>query len=174
MVPMAVSSQDPIGSMGVDASLAVLSNRPRLLYDYFKQGFAQVTNPAIDPIREELVMSLTTLIGPRPNLFAFEKGGAHKRLEATQPILSNSDLEKVRRIEARTEGIFKTHTLSICFVAEKGASGMEPAVQALCENAENAVIDGNNILILSDRDMDASQVAIPGITGNISRSSSSY
>ncbi len=163
IIPMAVSSQDPVGSMGVDASLAVLSRRPRLLYDYFKQGFAQVTNPAIDPIREELVMSLTTLIGPRPNLFAFEKGGAHKRLEATQPILSNSDLEKVRRIEWRTEGIFKTHTLSICFVSEKGASGMEPAVQALCENAENAVIDGNNILILSDRDMDASQVAIPAL-----------
>lgn len=163
MIPMAVSSQDPVGSMGVDASLAVLSRRPRLLYDYFKQGFAQVTNPAIDPIREELVMSLTTLIGPRPNLFAFKKGGTHKRLEATQPILSNSDLEKVRRIEARTEGIFKTHTLNICFVSDKGASGMEPAVKALCENAEKAVIDGNNILILSDRCMDATQVAIPAL-----------
>jgi len=163
MIPMAVSSQDPVGSMGIDASLAVLSRRPRLLYDYFKQSFAQVTNPAIDPIREELVMSLTSLIGPRPNLFAFDKGGSHKRLEAQQPILSNSDLEKVRRIEARTEGMFKTQTLNICFVSDRGAPGMESAIKMLCDQSEKAVINGNNILILSDRCMDANQVAIPAL-----------
>ena len=161
--PMALTGQEPVGSMGVDASLAVLSNRPRLLYDYFKQGFAQVTNPAIDPIREELVMSLVSHIGPRPNLLGLNEGGAHKRLEVHQPILSNKDLEKIRRIEARTAGAFKTKTLSICFPADTGASGMEPALQNLCAQAEQAVHDGNNILVLSDRRMDAEYVAIPAL-----------
>ncbi|RYU63156.1 glutamate synthase large subunit [Methylolobus aquaticus] len=161
--PMALSGQEPVGSMGTDATLAVLSNRPRLLYDYFKQGFAQVTNPAIDPIREELVMSLVSHIGPRPNLLALGAGGNNMRLEVHQPILSNRDLEKVRRIEARTGGAFKTKTLSICFLAETGASGMEPALRALCEGAQRAVEDGNNILILSDRQMDAEHVAIPAL-----------
>ncbi|MEE9397207.1 MAG: glutamate synthase large subunit [Methylococcales bacterium] len=163
MTPMAISSQDPIGSMGIDASLAVLSNRSRLLYDYFKQSFAQVTNPAIDPIREELVMSLVSLIGPRPNLFAFNNEDAHKRLEVRQPILTNSDLEKIRLIEVRTHGAFKTEILNICYLADQGATGMDGAIQALCKSAENAVAVGNNILVLSDRGMDAGHVAIPAL-----------
>jgi len=161
--PMALTGQEPVGSMGIDAALAVLSNRPRLLYDYFKQGFAQVTNPAIDPIREELVMSLVSHIGPRPNLLGLHDGGTNKRLEVHHPILSNKDLEKIRRIEARTNGAFKTKTLSICYAAETGASGMEPALRALCAQAEQAVHDGNNILVLSDRQMDADFVAIPAL-----------
>jgi glutamate synthase (NADPH/NADH) large chain len=161
--PMALSGQEPVGSMGTDAALAVLSNRPRLLYDYFKQGFAQVTNPAIDPIREELVMSLVSHIGPRPNLLGLDDGGTHKRLEVHQPILSNRDLEKIRRIEARTQGAFKTKTLSICFPSDSGAVGMGPALEALCRSAEQAVLEGNNILILSDREMDAKHVAIPAL-----------
>jgi glutamate synthase (NADPH/NADH) large chain len=161
--PMALSGQEPVGSMGTDAALAVLSNRPRLLYDYFKQGFAQVTNPAIDPIREELVMSLVSHIGPRPNLLGLHDGGTHKRLEVHQPILSNRDLEKIRRIEARTQGAFKTKTLSICFPSDSGAAGMEPALEALCRRAEQAVLEGSNILILSDREMDAKHVAIPAL-----------
>jgi len=160
--PMALSAQEPVGSMGTDAALAVLSNRPRLLYDYFKHGFAQVTNPAIDSIREELVMSLVSHIGPRPNLLAMSAGN-HKRLEIHQPILSNRDLEKVRRIEARTGGAFKTKTLSMCFLADTGASGMATALTALCERAEHAVREGNNILVLSDREMDAEHVAIPAL-----------
>ncbi|MFM8445272.1 MAG: glutamate synthase large subunit [Methylococcus sp.] len=163
LTPMAMSGQEPVGSMGTDAALAVLSSRPRMLYDYFKQGFAQVTNPAIDPIREELVMSLVTHIGPRPNLLDLENGGAHKRLEAHQPILSNKDLEKIRRIEARTNGAFKTTTLSFCYPADAGAGGMEKAIGTLCERAEQAVHDGNNILIISDRQMDAEHVAIPAL-----------
>ncbi len=163
LIPMAVSSQEPVGSMGVDAALAVLSNRPRLLYDYFKQVFAQVTNPPIDPIREELVMSLVSLIGPRPNLLALDKRGSYNRLEVRQPILSNYDLEKVRRIEARSHGAFKTKTLSICFPSDSGASGMEPALKALCNSTKEAVLEGNNILILSDRCMDAGRVAIPAL-----------
>jgi glutamate synthase (NADPH/NADH) large chain len=161
--PMALSGQEPVGSMGTDAALAVLSSRPRLLYDYFKQGFAQVTNPAIDPIREELVMSLVSHIGPRPNLLGLRDGGSHKRLEVHQPILSNRDLEKIRRIEARTGGAFKTKTLSICYAADTGAAGMEPALKALSAQAEQAVHDGNNILVLSDRKMDAEHVAIPAL-----------
>ena len=93
LLPMASSGQDPVGSMGRDIPHAVLSDRPKLLYDYFKQSFAQVTNPPIDPIREELVMSLVSLIGPRPNLLGLDSGGNHMRLEVRQPILSNSDLD---------------------------------------------------------------------------------
>ena len=163
LTPMALTGQEPVGSMGTDATLAVLSSRSRLLYDYFKQGFAQVTNPAIDPIREELVMSLVSHIGPRPNLLGLDHSGAHKRLEVHQPILTNRDLEKIRRIEARTGGAFKTKTLSICYTADTGASGMEPALNALCSRAEQAVHEGNNILVLSDREVDAAHIAIPAL-----------
>ncbi|SEH09073.1 glutamate synthase large subunit [Candidatus Venteria ishoeyi] len=161
--PMALSGQDPIGSMGIDTPIAVLSDRSRLLYDYFKQGFAQVTNPAIDPIREELVMSLVSLIGPRPNLLNLGSGGGHKRLEVHQPILSNGDLEKIRQIEARTGGAFRTKTLDICYPAKQGAQGMESALETLCQSAETAVNEGNNILILSDRKMNADHIAIPAL-----------
>ncbi len=161
--PMAQTGQEAISSMGIDAALAVLSQRPRLLYDYFKQGFAQVTNPAIDPIREELVMSLVSLIGPRPNLLGLDEGGTHMRLEVEQPILTNQDLEKIRRIETRTGGVFKTKTLSLCYPSDLGASGMEGALDKLCLATKQAVEDGNNILALSDRDLDAAHVAIPAL-----------
>ena len=95
--PMAQDGDDPVGSMGTDTPLAVLSNKPKLLYNYFKQNFAQVTNPPIDPIREELVMSLVSMIGPRPNLLGHH-AGTHYRLEVAQPILTNADLEKIRAI----------------------------------------------------------------------------
>src|SRR5215469_3422614 len=95
--PMATQADDPVGSMGTDTPIAVLSQKPKLLYNYFKQNFAQVTNPPIDPIREELVMSLVSMIGPRPNLLGHQ-AGAHKRLEVTQPVLTNADLEKIRAI----------------------------------------------------------------------------
>ncbi|MGX2039583.1 glutamate synthase large subunit [Methylocaldum sp. MU1018] len=163
LTPIALSGQEPVGSMGTDAALAVLSKRSRLLYDYFKQGFAQVTNPAIDPIREELVMSLVSHIGPRPNLLELHNGGSHKRLEVHQPILTNQDLEKIRRIEARTGGAFKTKTVSFCYPADTGAGGMEPALKALRARAEQAVHEGNNILVLSDRDIDAEHIAIPAL-----------
>jgi glutamate synthase (NADPH/NADH) large chain len=163
LIPMVVGGQDPVGSMGMDAPPAVLSNRPRLLYDYFKQSFAQVTNPAIDPIREELVMSLVSLIGPRPNLLGLQQGSSLKRLEVSQPLLTNIDLEKVRRIETRTNGAFRTKTLSICYLAVQGATGMEIALNQLCQQAEQAVLAGNNILILSDRSVDADHLAIPAL-----------
>ena len=137
--PMASAGDDPVGSMGKDTPISVLSDRPKLLYTYFKQNFAQVTNPPIDPIREEVVMSLTTLIGPRPNLLGSGHDEQHKRLEAHQPILSNEDLEKIREFDELVGTAFRTKTLDICWSAEDGIEGLAPAVQALCEAAEQAV-----------------------------------
>jgi hypothetical protein len=108
-------------------------------------------------------MSLVSHIGPRPNLLGLENGGNHKRLEVHQPILSNRDLEKIRRIEAKTSRAFQTVTLSMCYGAAAGAEGMGNALQQLCQRAEQAVKDGNNIIILSDREMDAEHIAIPAL-----------
>jgi len=162
LLPMASSGQDPIGSMGRDIPQAVLSDRPKMLFDYFKQAFAQVTNPPIDPIREELVMSLVSLIGPRPNLLDLESGGTHMRLEVHQPILSNTDLEKIRHIDNRN-GSFLSETLSMCYPASEGANGMKPALKLLCEEAQKKVLEGYNILILSDRALSSNQIAIPSL-----------
>ena len=161
--PMTVSGQDPIGSMGRDTPPAVLSKRPKMLYDYFNQCFAQVTNPPIDPIREESVMSLVSLIGPRPNLLDLDTGGSHQRLEVMQPILSNVDLEKIRHIHERMGDAFRTFTLDICYPAAQGAKGMKKAIDSLCSRAKEEVIKGDNILILSDRAMDAGNIAIPAL-----------
>ncbi len=161
--PMAAGGQDPVGSMGRDFPLAVLSDRPKLLYDYFTQCFAQVTNPPIDPIREQLVMSLVSLIGPRPNLLDLNTGGSHRRLEVRQPILSNVDLEKIRHIHERVDNAFRTHTEDICFVADLGAPGMARALERVCSDAQAKVEEGFNIIILSDRAVDADHVAIPAL-----------
>ncbi len=163
LTPMAVSGEDPIGSMGRDIPPAVLSGRPKLLYDYFKQKFAQVTNPPIDPIREELVMSLVSFVGPRPNLLDLGSGGSHKRLEVKRPILDNVDLERIRRIEYHVDKAFRTKTLSICYAMERGAGGMARALEDLCREAADVVRRGNNIIILSDRGMDADHIAIPAL-----------
>ncbi len=161
--PMALTGEDPIGSMGRDIPPAVLSDRPKLLYDYFKQKFAQVTNPPIDPIREELVMSLVSFIGPRPNLLDPHSAGSQKRLEVKRPILANVDLERIRRIEYHVDRAFRTRTLSICYPVERGADGMARALDDLCREAAEVVRRGDNILILSDRDMDADHIALPAL-----------
>ncbi|UCC55820.1 MAG: glutamate synthase large subunit [Gammaproteobacteria bacterium] len=163
MTPMAVTGQEAIGSMGADNPVAVLSSKPKPLANYFKQNFAQVTNPPIDPIREELVMSLVSLIGPRPNLLGLESAGEHMRLEVSQPILTNTDIERIRHIEDHTGGVFRTRTLDICYPATQGAGGMQAAVDAVCEQAEKAVTEGYNILILSDRAVDVDHIAIPAL-----------
>ena len=163
LLPMAIGSDDPVGSMGRDIPHAVLSDRPKLLYDYFKQAFAQVTNPPIDSIREESVMSLVSLIGPRPNLLDLENGGSHMRLEVRQPILTNEDLEKIRHIESRVDNPFRSITLDICYPVTRGADGMRGAVDALCRRARDVVKEGYNIIILSDRGLDADNVAIPAL-----------
>jgi glutamate synthase (NADPH/NADH) large chain len=161
--PIALSREDTVGSMGRDTPLAVLSGRPKLLFDYFQQRFAQVTNPPIDSIREALVMSLVSLVGPRPNLLDLESGGKHIRLELHKPILTNVDLEKIRRIEDNTGGTFRTSTISICYPAANGAQGMRAALEAICTKAENAVRGGHNIIVLSDRMVTADQIAIPSL-----------
>jgi len=185
LAPMALTGEEAVGSMGADNPIAVLSNRPKPLFNYFQQNFAQVTNPPIDPIREELVMSLVSLIGPRPNLLGIDSGGQHLRLEVDHPILTNTDLARIRHIEDHTGGAFRTKTLSITFRPSplagegwvergsvgrghgypvvQGAAGMKPALSQLCALAEKAVRDGYNILVLSDRAVDADQVPIPAL-----------
>ncbi|MCP4042775.1 MAG: glutamate synthase large subunit, partial [Gammaproteobacteria bacterium] len=163
ITPMAVAGQEAIGSMGADNPLAVLSSRAKPLFNYFKQNFAQVTNPPIDPIREELVMSLVSLIGPRPNLLGLNQAGLHKRLEVTQPIITNTSLARIHHIEDLTGGAFRTYTVDICYPAEQGVDGMEPSLTAVCAEAEGAVREGYNILVLSDRHMNADNIAIPAL-----------
>ena len=163
--PMIVQGQDPIGSMGRDIPLATLSDKNRLLYDYFFQNFAQVTNPPIDPIREELVMSLVSFIGPRPNLLDLKSGGKQKRLEVDQPILTNMDLERIRRIENHLDGSFKTYTLDICYRKDNDKkNNLKDKVSKLCAKAEKVVREnGYNIIILSDRNVDKEHIAIPAL-----------
>ena len=161
--PMVTGGQDPIGSMGRDIPPAVLSDKPKMLYDYFHQNFAQVTNPPIDPIREESVMSLVSLIGPRPNLLDLATGGDHKRLEVRQPILSNVELEKIRHIENLVDADFHTYTLDICYQTSEGPEGMEAALEILCAKAAKVVEDGHTILVLSDRSINANRIAIPAL-----------
>ena len=163
MTPMAMTGYEALGSMGTDIPPAVLSLKAKPLANYFKQNFAQVTNPPIDPIREELVMSLVSLIGPRPNLLGIDETDDHVRLEISQPILSNENLERVKAVEATTKGKFKTKTLSILFAEKEGSFGMRPALEILCNEAELAVHKGANILILSDRGVNENNVAIPAL-----------
>jgi len=159
--PMMLTGMEATGSMGADSPPAVLSNRAKYLSNYFQQNFAQVTNPPIDPIREEVVMSLVSLIGPRPNLLGLSDAGKNMRLEVSQPVLTNGDLERIRHIEDHTDGAFRTTTVSIVYPASEGAAGMKDAITALCETAEASVREGYNILILSDRKVDTDNLAIP-------------
>jgi glutamate synthase (NADPH/NADH) large chain len=165
LAPMAATGQEAIGSMGSDTPLAALSDRPKLLYAYFKQLFAQVTNPPIDPIREELVMSLVSLIGPRPNLLGLEDSGTHQRLEVRQPILTNGDLEKIRAIGDIADNPFRTVTLDLTYPASYGAEGMKGALDSLFEQAVEACREGYNILVLSDRAVSEARIAIPALLG---------
>ncbi|WP_298306948.1 glutamate synthase large subunit [uncultured Erythrobacter sp.] len=160
--PMAVKADDPIGSMGTDTPIAVLSNKARLLYDYFKQNFAQVTNPPIDPIREELVMSLLSMIGPRPNLLG-QDAGTHKRLEVEQPILTNDDLAKIRSVEAVLDGAFRCETIDMTWDASTGAEGLEMAIKEMCWAATEAVLQDQNILVISDRAQSEDRVPMPAL-----------
>ena len=162
MAPMASTGQEAVGSMGTDTPISALSAKSKLLYTYFKQNFAQVTNPPIDPIREELVMSLVSFIGPRPNLLDLEGLARRKRLEVRQPILTNEDLEKIRCI-GHFEDSFDTKTIDITYAVERGAAGMEDAITRICERAESAVVGRYNIIILSDRMVGPDRIPIPSL-----------
>ncbi len=164
MSPMAESGQEAIGSMGTDTPISALSSKSKLLHTYFKQNFAQVTNPPIDSIREELVMSLVSFIGPRPNILDLEGTSKEKRLEVDQPILTNEDLERIRGIGAVKDNNFSSVTIDITYPADKGEAGMGPALDCVCAEAEEFVRAGeDNIIILSDRATGPDRIAIPSL-----------
>ncbi len=163
MAPMAQTGQEAVGSMGNDAPISVLSDRAKMLDTYFKQNFAQVTNPPIDPIREELVMSLVSFIGPRPNLLDLKGTSTHMRLEVAQPILTNEELERIRTIGAVRENPFRTATIDITYDVANGSEYMEAALDSVCALAERAVRDGYNIIILSDRAVSGERVPLPAL-----------
>ncbi|MEM7749255.1 MAG: glutamate synthase large subunit, partial [Pseudomonadota bacterium] len=163
MAPMAHTGQEAIGSMGTDTPISALSDKAKLLHTYFKQNFAQVTNPPIDPIREELVMSLVSFIGPRPNILDLAGSSKQKRLEVYQPILTNDELERIRQIAAVPDNQFRTLTLDITYPAEAGADWMESALDTVCSQAETAVEKGYNIIVLSDRWVGADRIPIPSL-----------
>ena len=163
MTPMALNGEEPVGSMGNDSPLAVLSNKNKTLYHYFKQLFAQVTNPPIDPIREELVTSLVSFIGPKPNLLGIDELNPPLRLEVSQPVLDFYEMEKIRHIDRYTQGKFKSCELDICYPVAWGKQAIEARLASLRAQAEDAVRSGYSILIISDRKLDRDHVAIPAL-----------
>lgn len=156
--PMAINGMEPTGSMGEDVSLAILSDKPQPLFRYFKQNFAQVTNPPIDPIREELVMELTTYIGPEKNLLA-ETPEHCQRLELEHPILTNEEFEKINQINHK---YFKSITFKIHFDPNKGHD-LRNSLDRVCHQAENAIRDGYNLIILTDRGVNENTAPIPSL-----------
>ena len=160
---MGQNGEEATGSMGNDSALAVLSNKNKSFYNYFRQLFAQVTNPPIDPIREQMVMSLVSFIGPKPNLLDINNTNPPMRIEVAQPVLSFEDMAKIRHIEKYTDGKFKSFLLDIKYPAEWGAAGVEAQLASLCALAVDAVKSGHNILVLSDRGVDAEHLAIPAL-----------
>jgi glutamate synthase (ferredoxin) len=159
MAPMATRGEEPVGSMGTDTALAVLSDRPRLLYDYFKQLFAQVTNPPLDAIREELVTSMASTVGPERNLLKAEPESC-AQIKIRYPILDNEELAKLAHVAAPG---FRAVTLPMLYAPGDGGAGLERAVEELRARASRAIAEGHNILILSDRGLDRRHAAIPSL-----------
>ena len=157
--PMSKIGRDPVGSMGNDASLAVLSNRPQLLYNYFKQLFAQVTNPPLDPLKEEIITSSETTIGTERNLLVPEPESC-RQIQLDTPVISDEELEQLRRVDLPG---FKSTTLPILFNVAEGEGGLETAMDDLFEAADRAIEDGYTILILSDRGVDEKSAPIPAL-----------
>ncbi|GGR20565.1 glutamate synthase [Deinococcus ruber] len=163
MGPMAQLGEEGIGSMGNDSPLAVLSSRNKPLYNYFRQLFAQVTNPPIDPIREAVVMSLRSFIGPKPNLLDINAANPTMRLEVSQPILDFNDMARLREIASHTRGKFKPFELDITYPASWGREGVEAKIASLRAQAADAIRGGASILIISDRKLDRERVAVPAL-----------
>jgi glutamate synthase (NADPH/NADH) large chain len=160
LLPLIREQRDPVGSMGNDSALACLSDQPRMLYDYFKQLFAQVTNPAIDSIREEVIMSLECYIGPEGNLLSTTKDHAH-RLLIPHPILSNEELAALSHIDAHPEGRgWRTKVIDITWPKSEGRRGLLDALDRICHESEKAIDDGYSLIVLSDRGMSAQRVAV--------------
>ncbi|MDZ7591709.1 MAG: glutamate synthase-related protein [Rubrivivax sp.] len=163
MLPMAANGEEGIGSMGNDSPLAVLSDKTKPLYSYFKQLFAQVTNPPIDPIREAIVMSLNSFIGPKPNLLDINAVNPPMRLEVNQPVLDFDDMARLRAIERHTGGKFRSYELDITYPVRWGREGVEAKLASLCAEAVDALKSGHNIVIITDRRMDRVNLAIPAL-----------
>ncbi len=163
LAPMAANGEEAIGSMGNDSPLAVLSDKNKPLFNYFKQLFAQVTNPPIDPIREAIVMSLNSFIGPKPNLLDINAVNPPMRLEVTQPVLDFEDMARLRSIEKHTGGKFRSYELDITYPLAWGREGVEAKLASLCAEAVDAIRTGHNILVITDRRMNRAQVAIPAL-----------
>jgi len=163
LAPMATNGEEATGSMGNDSPLAVLSDKNKPLYNYFKQLFAQVTNPPIDPIRENVVMSLVSFVGPKPNLLDINAVNPPMRLEVSQPVLDFDDMARLRNIEKHTGGKFKPYEIDITYPAAWGHEGVEARLASLCAEAVEAIQSGHNILIISDRKMDRAHIAIPAL-----------
>jgi glutamate synthase domain-containing protein 2/glutamate synthase domain-containing protein 1/glutamate synthase domain-containing protein 3 len=160
LTPMALHGEEPLGSMGTDTPLAVLSNRPRLLYDYFKQLFAQVTNPPLDAIREELVTSMASTIGPEGNLLE-PRPESCRQIRIAYPILDNDQVAKIRHLP--TGSPFRSTTLPLLYDPEGGGPSLERALHTLCRKASAAVAGGYGVLILSDRGVDTRHAPIPSL-----------
>jgi glutamate synthase (NADPH) large chain len=161
--PMAQLGEEAIGSMGNDSPLAVLSDKNKPLYNYFKQLFAQVTNPPIDPIREAIVMSLVSFVGPKPNVLDINAVNPPMRLEVPQPVLDFTDMARLRQIEQHTAAKFKSYELNITYPLAWGDEGIEAKLASLCAESVDALRSGHNILIVSDRHMSRNFVAIPAV-----------
>jgi glutamate synthase (NADPH/NADH) large chain len=159
LLPMIREKRDPVGSMGNDAALACLSDEPRLLYDYFKQLFAQVTNPAIDSIREEIIMSLECYIGPEDNLLESTERHAH-RLLVPHPILTNEELAALKHLDHRG---WRTKTIDITYDRQRGAAGLEATLDRICQEAEAAIDDGYSLIVLSDRAIGQQRVPLSSL-----------
>src|SRR5881396_2164973 len=159
LAPMAKNGEEPIGSMGTDTALAVLSDRPRPLYDYFKQLFAQVTNPPLDQIREELVTSMESTVGPEGNLLRAQPASC-RQIVIKDPVLSNEDVAKLRHV---AHAWFKSVTLPMLYPVTEGAPGLERAIEALQQRASRAIADGHNVLVLSDRGVTRELAPIPSL-----------
>ena len=161
--PMALTGEEAMGSMGNDSPLAVLSDKNKLIYHYFKQLFAQVTNPPIDPIRENIVMSLVSFIGPKPNLLDIHAVNPPIRLEVQQPILDFDDMARLRSIAAYTSGKFRVYELDITYPLIWGNEGIEAQLASLCAECVDAIRGGHNIIVITDRQMGRDAVAIPAL-----------
>lgn len=159
IAPSAAKGIEPLGSMGTDTALAVLSNRSRLLYDYFKQLFAQVTNPPLDGIREELVTQVATTIGAEQNLLEATPESC-RQIKIESPVLTNQQLATIRDVDMPG---FKTATVSILYEVKEGGQGLDAALKAVCEEVDKAIANGNTNIILSDRGVDAKHAAIPAL-----------
>ena len=159
LLPLVTELRDPLGSMGNDAALACLSDKPRMIYDYFKQLFAQITNPPIDSIREEVIMSLKCLIGPEGNLLENKEKNVH-RLNLEHPILSNEELSKIKEIKSFG---WKTKTIDITYPRGKGEKGLKTALKRICNESENAIRNGYSFIVLSDKKVSQKNIALSSL-----------